>query len=492
MLLTLKVLSCRGLPPPEPTSVCFDHKRGTIGRASDNDLVLPDPEQFISRHHAEITYEGGRYILADTSLSGTVIDDGEPLKKSNAELRDGMRIFIGDYELGVHVQESARDGPYLDDSPESELLTDIIAPAGQFYSDGGHRQSSFPDFDQAPSLDFAEKSANFLAGLDDAQAKAPDPLAPLEIKPSIQDSFEPPNAHFEPGARDFPEDFDFEEFFAAAAVPARPESGADRQSVPQPLTGDDIPLADSFDFDLSEFAEDEKLPDPDGPPQSVVGMRPKEPPAQAETPRADARSPEIAKPLPVRMPATPERERHSDPLFNLLLEAIGIDEYNFLRGVSEEDTARLIGLMFRDLIEGTMTLLRSRAELKNQFRVSVTTIRPVENNPLKFSVTVEDALTALLKPGQRGYLKPLDAIQNGFNDVSNHQLAMTAGIQSSLIELLTKFDPERFEKQIEGGLFKNRDAKCWEAYSKAYEQLVSEAIDNFFGNSFVNAYEKQI
>ena len=67
MLLTLKVMSCRGLPSPEEISACFDQRNGTIGRADDNDLVLPDPENFISRLHANISYEDGRYSISDKS-----------------------------------------------------------------------------------------------------------------------------------------------------------------------------------------------------------------------------------------------------------------------------------------------------------------------------------------------------------------------------------------------------------------------------------------
>ena len=36
-----------------------------IGRSEQNDLVLEDPGKAVSRNHAEIRYEGGRYVLAD-------------------------------------------------------------------------------------------------------------------------------------------------------------------------------------------------------------------------------------------------------------------------------------------------------------------------------------------------------------------------------------------------------------------------------------------
>lgn len=494
MLLTLKVLSCRGLPPAEPKSICFDQGKGTIGRASDNDLVLPDPENFISRHHAEIKYEGGRYILFDTSLSGTVIDGGEPLKKSSAELREGMRIYIGDYELGVHLQESAQDEASLDGIPESELLTDIVTPVGYPYTENRPGADALSDPDEAPRFDFTGDSDDPFADLLDLQPKAPDPLAPLEKKPSLQDNFEPPNAHLEEAESPaVPDDFDFEELFGTS-FPIEPEVEEKSQPAAPKPAGDDGPPAESFDFGLPEpeFDSDAKPSGHEIFPESWQVVQHPERPARAEAPQTEVTPRKKPDERPSRVSASQEGNRQAIPMFKVLMEAIGIDETDFPRGVSEEATVRLIGLMFRDLVEGMMILLRSRAELKSQVRVSVTTIRPFENNPLKFTVTVEDALNTLLKPRQRGYLKPLDAIQNAFGDLSNHQLAMTAGIQASLIDVLKKFDPERFGSQIQSGLFKNKDAKCWEAYAKAYEQLVSEGIDNFFGTTFVNAYEKQI
>lgn len=36
-----------------------------IGRASDNDVVLRDPDKTLSRHHAELRSDGGRWFYLD-------------------------------------------------------------------------------------------------------------------------------------------------------------------------------------------------------------------------------------------------------------------------------------------------------------------------------------------------------------------------------------------------------------------------------------------
>jgi predicted component of type VI protein secretion system len=73
-----------------------------------------------------------------------------------------------------------------------------------------------------------------------------------------------------------------------------------------------------------------------------------------------------------------------------------------------------------------------------------------------------------------------------------HQLAMTAGIQAALTALLREFDPDRYERQFEEGIVFQKKAKCWDAYVKAYSRLTAEALENFFGDDFAEAYERQV
>ena len=67
----------------------------TIGRGSDNTIVVNDPS--ISTHHAQLLLEGDTYRLKDLdSTNGTEIN-GRRLKR--AKLRPGDTITVGSTEL---------------------------------------------------------------------------------------------------------------------------------------------------------------------------------------------------------------------------------------------------------------------------------------------------------------------------------------------------------------------------------------------------------
>ena len=66
-----------------------------IGRASDNDLVLPHEK--ISRHHALLARRGERFVLADTQSSNGTFVDGERIVER--ELRGAEDIRIGGARL---------------------------------------------------------------------------------------------------------------------------------------------------------------------------------------------------------------------------------------------------------------------------------------------------------------------------------------------------------------------------------------------------------
>jgi len=122
----------------------------------------------------------------------------------------------------------------------------------------------------------------------------------------------------------------------------------------------------------------------------------------------------------------------------------------------------------------------------------MTILKSAENNPLKFSPTVNEALKLMLAKNQPGFVDAVDAAREGFRDVMNHQLAITAGIQASLMSLLKRFDPQKFASQYEEGFVLQKKAKCWDAYRQAYRELVKDALEDFFGEEFARAYEEQM
>src|SRR5579859_2508010 len=94
---------------------------GTIGRLRDNDWVLP--EDYISGHHARISFAGGNFLIEDTSTNGVFLGSRQNrLPRGQPHpLRNGDTVFIDDYEIRVSVNAefaamSASPGvPTLDD-----------------------------------------------------------------------------------------------------------------------------------------------------------------------------------------------------------------------------------------------------------------------------------------------------------------------------------------------------------------------------------------
>ncbi|MGZ5205483.1 MAG: FHA domain-containing protein, partial [Caldimonas sp.] len=61
-MISISVTSYNGASTA-PLSGHFDETGGNIGRAENNQLVLPDPERTISRVHAQVVFRNGRYAI---------------------------------------------------------------------------------------------------------------------------------------------------------------------------------------------------------------------------------------------------------------------------------------------------------------------------------------------------------------------------------------------------------------------------------------------
>ncbi len=70
----------------------IDQDRVTIGRGTDCEIVLP--ERQVSRQHARIERDGGRYWLRDLRSKNCTYVNGEQVRDKPHQLRDGDEIQI--------------------------------------------------------------------------------------------------------------------------------------------------------------------------------------------------------------------------------------------------------------------------------------------------------------------------------------------------------------------------------------------------------------
>ena len=399
MLLALSIISSQGAALGPTAYKVFDAHGGSIGRIDGNDWVLPDPERFVSSKHAQVFWNGGAFYLQDVSANGTFINapDRAVARDQPMQLRDGDRLFIGDYEIIVQLIEDAQPA-----APAPEA----VAPPPQ------------PVALQQPPPSLGLGTVDPLAALGGARSERPQPAA-ASVGAGVGDSqrtiFKPTPA----GGG------------AALDTPAA--------SAPQAAT----------------LAAAGLVGGGAGPAGSGGGAGIEE-----------------------------------------ILAAIGLDPSRVEPGVQQQ-----LGAILRITVEGLIEILKTRAQVKNSFRMPMTNIKPVENNPLKFSMNAQDAVYNLFVKRNPGYLGPVDAFVEGFQDVEFHQTAVLAGIRAAFNALLAKFHPANLEESYERKLKRTAmlgigsKSRYWELYRAQFEEIDRDREAHFqllFGEEFAKAYNEHL
>ena len=435
MSLCLTITSYHKITPGQCPEKSMDQGVMAIGRSSDNDWVLPDPERLVSSQHCVIQYKDGRYYLTDNSTNGVeLVKAGIRMRRGNSEpLQDGELIRIGDYEIQARIDfnvQAIDSQPFAGDSPNSfEALMGAVA------SQPVPTPMIAPQFQGASSMETLPDLFDFLS-----PTAVPPPTVADHV-PSEQHDFRPP---------------------APVAVPA-PEKPLVQGSV--------IPE----DWDLFSDA-----------PAPVVNAAP-------------APAPIIPPPPVVEPVALPVANAEPPPdLLQAFLRGAGLDQLR-LDKADACAQMESIGRSYRLMVEGLIDVLRARASLKGEFRMQQTMIQPAENNPLKFAPNADEALLLLLRHGNQAFMAPDVAVRESFDDLRAHQLAVMAGVEAAIKHLLKRFEPAQLEERMGkpgglSGIFSgSRQAQYWQQFTELYSNISREAQEDFqdlFGREFSRAYEE--
>ena len=160
------------------------------------------------------------------------------------------------------------------------------------------------------------------------------------------------------------------------------------------------------------------------------------------------------------------------------------------------------GKLLRVMVSGLMELLRERSHMKDTFRLPQTVMQATQNNPLKFSPSVDEALRYLLNDrGEGAYLSAEDAVRAGFRDVRQHEQALVKAMLQAVQDYVERFDPEelksRFDKGLKrGGLLSSANKlKYWELYEESYPALTQReegGPPQLFTEEFARAYMQEL
>ncbi len=297
-----------------------------------------------------------------------------------------------------------------------------------------------------------------------------------------------------------------------ATPPPTPMSSSAGSLDPLALLGGGPSVSDPLDFaGLGSPLGGAAAPIPASAPSAsaprAAPVAPAAPAALAARPSAAPVSPAATAARPAAAPATPASQPQpaageaadQSALINALREGLGMPALP-LQSLTPE-FMKLLGQLVHESTSGTVDLLVARAALKREIRAEVTMIVAKENNPLKFSPSVEVALSHLLSPPARGFMPPAQAMRDAYDDLRAHQFAFVAGMRAALEGVLKRFDPDVLEgkltqKSVLSTLLPaSRKAKMWDVFNELYSQISAEASDDFhelFGKEFLRAYEEHI
>jgi FHA domain-containing protein len=197
-------------------------------------------------------------------------------------------------------------------------------------------------------------------------------------------------------------------------------------------------------------------------------------------------------------------EATQQELFDAFLKGAGIADQALEmanRSKLTPELMEMVGKLLSVSIHGTHSLLQNRSLVKREVNADATMIVMRNNNPLKFLQKADAVVLQMLRKRMPGFMAPVEAMQEAYRDLQAHHSAMLVGFHQAQEEGLDRFDPAKIEKQLDEPnltekLFTStRKAKMWAQLIEIYQGMKKEKANqnkNFFGNTFLNAYEAEI
>lgn len=416
----------------------------SLGRGAENDLVLPDPDKVVSKRHCVIEDHGGNFVVVDVSTNGTFLNYAKvALGNTPTPISNGDILVMGPFELLVEISAAP-----------AEIIPAPVASS----------TSHIPEFDDL--LGDASDGRDFL---DDLLGEGETPAGPASVQREVlgDDGLLPPLGDGDGLLDPLPPEAEPQ----GASQSQHNPSVSDQMLTPRPAT-QLIPDDWGDDFLSEEPAPSEPAPAP----------------VAAPIPEATL--------TPQTKPSPPAQTSEAAQSF---LTALGIEPEKIDAEELTPTFTRLGGVL-KTMITGLREILMTRASIKSEFRIEQTIISAGANNPLKFSISPEQAIEAMVKPSTKGYLDAADATRQALDDIKAHEVAMMTGMEAALKGVLAKLDPKELEGRIEtsggiGSLLKGKKARYWEVYEQMYAQISDQAENDFhelFAREFAKAYQDQL
>ncbi len=430
MALRLRVVSDHRRSLGDRSSIVFGVGGGTIGRSADNDWVLPDPQRYVSAHHARVSFRQGSYFLEDLSTNGTFANDGEVAlgKLGPHRLQNGDLLRFGDYQISVVLEAEAPA-----EAVAAPQTASVAVPTSI---------NTFRTVGRAAQTDIG-------ASLDLDALLIPDPAAPAAVEPT------PARAVARAAAP---------ELTSPAASDSANQSGGFRPVNAYGQAVARIPRPDTR-------AEDDAEPD-----DEVIARR------IARLARAAGKDPRNGASAPALYDVQSGLQA--------FCRGAGIDNER-LPADAQTRVLHLVGQLFREAFVGLKDLERSRNEIRNRYRIEIPQVAD-DPRPSLARMAVEDLLVEILHQHETRRLDAVQWLREQMTTSKEHENAISQAMQDAFVEFVGRLDPAELEARFEraarrGKLRAGGKAQAWELYGDFYRNLVEKPTEHM-PHTFVEAF----
>jgi type VI secretion system protein len=182
-----------------------------------------------------------------------------------------------------------------------------------------------------------------------------------------------------------------------------------------------------------------------------------------------------------------------------LLEGLGLTQTP-LDDSEVPQFLREVGRALRQAIGGLNDAYNQDGNAESRwFRVAVSQLQPVEDNPIKFADNTDSAIQTLLGERSPVHLGPEDSIRECLQGLQLHQEALAAGVEAGIQAVIASFHPDvlarRFRKYEDNQGRSGDEAWLWEMfvqYSEQVRQNQSRGLRRLFAEVCQETYDRRI
>lgn len=427
MALKLRIVSEHRRALGSRASVVFGVAGGSVGRAADNDWVLPDPSRYVSGRHLRVQFRQGQYYIEDLSTNGTYLnDESEPLpKRTPFEVKNGDLLRIGDYQIVAMLDagaseaggtadieiEPARQAPGIDDTapprPAVQVTPISLVDAAPLQTQG----------DLGLSLN---TDAIFGRETDDGALRVGNAFGQAVVVP-----------------------FTGPRHAATAAPPPAPDNS-------------DVIAARRLQRLHQAVAERSRVP----------GFGPGGPGVAAG--------------------ASPQEARRALEAF---CRGAGLDASRLPHDQTDA-LLQLAGLLLREAMVGLKDLAVSETEARHQFALGARPSDP-GNGEFRLTAATDELLANLLASAASRRLDAGQWVRQSFATARGHQEGLSRAARQALVRFLGRIDPseleERFERSGKRNLVGARPSN-WELYKEFYRSLMESSGEGMLPHSYLEDF----